>query len=170
MTPIVWSGWLAQAPCPPNRTDHDVRECAHLRPTLGHSPSWVAASAASWPSANPDGDCLDLRDLFDPKDNGWMSTTVEDMPCNQSVFCPWTTSSTPSVLRSTTGTTTGLDQTRSASDGEKAPAKKVTAVKRTRKKLSELQADSSRLNPWCRRVALPRPPGPSRSSPGVAGT
>jgi hypothetical protein len=117
-------------------------------------------TATAWTSAT----CLT------PKDNGWMSTTVEDMPCNQSVFCPWTTSSTPSVLRSTTGTTTGLDQTRSASDGEKAPAKKVTAVKRTRKKLSELQADSSRLNPWCRRVALPRPPGPSRSSPGVAGT
>jgi len=29
----------------------------------------TAASAASWPPADPDGDYVDLRDLFGPEDN-----------------------------------------------------------------------------------------------------
>jgi hypothetical protein len=78
--------------------------------------------------ANPNGDCVDLCGLFDPEDEGWFYTTVEDMPCSQSVFGPL--DHLQYAMRAA-----GDGQTSKKSPAkQQAPTKKATAVKRTANK------------------------------------
>jgi hypothetical protein len=124
-------------------------------------PFWEAASATSWPFANPEGDCVDLSlcDLFGPEDNCVISTApalqrlhldMDALPCNQSVFGPL---DDLQYAASASDGPTGLLQTPYDHDGEtsnkspakqKAPAKKVTAVKRTANKQAAKKPHASR--------------------------